>query len=94
MQLADDVRVQAFVSNTLEAIIEHDAKNNGDLLNTLAAVLMHPASKTAAADQLHLSRTALYSRIATIERLLDVDLSDGDVIFSLSLAMKALRTQG
>lgn len=94
MQLADDVRVQAFVSNTLEALIEHDAKNNGDLLNTLAAVLMHPASKTAAADQLHLSRTALYSRISTIERLLDVDLSNGDVIFSLSLAMKALRTQG
>lgn len=91
LQLSSDVRVQEFVNITLEALITHDAKNEGDLVETLAAVLANPTSRTAAAEQLHLSRTALYSRIGTIERLLGVDLTHGDEIFALSLAMKAYR---
>lgn len=91
LQLSSDVRVQEFVNITLEALITYDAKNDGDLVDTLAAVLANPTSRTAAAEQLHLSRTALYSRIAIIERLLGVDLSNGDEIFALSLAMKAHR---
>ncbi|MCQ9352707.1 PucR family transcriptional regulator [Corynebacterium sp. 153RC1] len=94
LQLSNDVRVQEFVNTTLEALIRHDAKNDSDLVDTLTAVLAHPTSRTAAAECLHLSRTALYTRIATIERLLGVDLSNGEEVFALSLALKAYRPKG
>lgn len=87
--LRGDVRVQAFADSTLEPLILHDDRHGTDLLPTLEAILRFPASRSAAADALHLSRTALYSRIATIERLLRVDLSDGGAQFTLALAVRA-----
>lgn len=91
LNLRDDVRVQHYVNSTLDPLIVYDKNHHGDLLETLAAVLAHPTSRKAAAEQLHLSRTALYGRIATIERLLDMDLTDGDTMFSLTLALKSMR---
>ncbi|RNE49314.1 PucR family transcriptional regulator [Corynebacterium alimapuense] len=87
--LRGDVRVQAFVDSTLEPLILHDDRNGTDLLQTLEAILRFPTSRSAAADALHLSRTALYSRISTIERLLKVDLGDGNTQFTLALAIRA-----
>ncbi|MDO4760818.1 MAG: PucR family transcriptional regulator [Corynebacterium sp.] len=92
LDLREDVRVQQYVSTTLEPLIAYDKKNRGDLLPTLRAVLKHPTSRSAAADELHLSRTALYSRLATIERLLNADLSDGDTNFALNLALRNIPT--
>lgn len=91
LTLRDDVRVQHYVNSTLDPLILYDKNHHGDLLETLAAVLANPTSRKAAADQLHLSRTALYGRIATIERLLHMNLSDGETMFSLSLALKSMR---
>ncbi|MDO5077505.1 PucR family transcriptional regulator [Corynebacterium sp.] len=91
LTLRDDVRVQHYVNSTLDPLLMYDKNHHGDLVETLTAVLAHPTSRTAAAQRLHLSRTALYGRIATIERLLDMDLSDGETIFSLSLALKSMR---
>jgi len=51
-------------------------------------VLRHPSSRSAVAEDLHLSRTSLYSRIATIERLLGMDLGDGETQFALGLALR------
>lgn len=67
----------------------HDARNDSDLMLTLSTLLEHPTSRSAAAQKLHLSRTALYSRIATIERLLAVDLNKGEDFFGLTLAVRS-----
>ena len=37
----------------------------------------------------HLSRSVFYQRLATIGRLLDVDLEDGEVLTGLHLALLA-----
>ncbi|MCK2200860.1 PucR family transcriptional regulator [Corynebacterium callunae] len=87
--LSGDVRVQAFVDSTLEPLLVHDSRHGSDLLETLETILRFPTSRSAAADAMYLSRTALYSRISTIERLLGVDLNDGDTQFTLSLAVRA-----
>ncbi|MDO5099486.1 MAG: PucR family transcriptional regulator [Corynebacterium sp.] len=94
LHLRDDVRIQEYVATTLEPLLNHDHKNSGDLLDTLHAVISNPTSRTAAAEQLHLSRTALYARIATIERLLGIDLADGDAVFAISLALRSLPQGG
>lgn len=86
--LSDDVHVRNFATDLLEPLHTHDARHDGDLVPTLAAVLRHPSSRSAAAEELHLSRTSLYSRIATIERLLGMDLTDGETQFALGLALR------
>ncbi|QGU06589.1 Purine catabolism regulatory protein-like family protein [Corynebacterium occultum] len=92
-QLRDDVRVQGFVSLMLDPLLLHDAAHGTDLLETLRMVLEHPASRSAAAQKLHLSRTALYARISKIETLLEVDLGEGDTQFALGLAVRAHRRE-
>lgn len=87
--LHQDVRVQEFGETTLQLLLLHDARNDSDLMLTLSPLLEHPTSRSAAAQELHLSRTALYSRIATIERLLAVDLNKGEDFFGLSLAVRS-----
>lgn len=90
-QLRDDVRIQEFAFNTLDPLIEHDGKNGTDLLRTLRVVLAYPHSRSAAAEELHLSRTSLYSRIGLIESLLKVDILEEETFFALNLAIRALR---
>lgn len=86
--LSADVHVRDFSRWLLGPLVDHDARHGGDLVETLRVVLEHPASRSAAATALHLSRTSLYARIATIERLLDMDLADGEVQFALGLAVR------
>lgn len=88
-ELRDDVRVQGFVARTLDPLLRFDAAHGTDLFGTLRVVLEHPGSRSAAATKLHLSRTALYARIDRIEKLLQVDLGEGSVQFSLALAVRS-----
>ncbi|MDN5683289.1 helix-turn-helix domain-containing protein [Corynebacterium glyciniphilum] len=50
-----------------------------------------PTSRSAAAAELHLSRTSLCSRLSTIERLLGADLALEDTQFALGLALRTMR---
>jgi purine catabolism regulator len=46
--------------------------------------------KSALAERFHLSRPALYAKLARIERILGVELSDGESATSLHVAMLIL----
>lgn len=89
--LSDDVQVRYFGDRLLEPLRVHDARHHTDLIRTAGAVVRHPTSRSAAAAELHLSRTSLYSRISTIERLLDADLAEEDTQFALGLALRTMR---
>lgn len=86
--LHHDVRAQAFAENIVAPLLIHDSRHGTDLVGTVKVLLDNPTSRSAAAEQLHLSRAALYSRIATIERLCDTDLTNGDQLFRLALALR------
>lgn len=86
--LHNDARVQAYSESILLPILRYDERNGTDLISTLRVLLKHPTSRSAASEELHLSRTALYSKISTIERLLEIDLADGDQAFEVSLALR------
>ncbi len=87
--LADDDRLQMFVSRELDRLREHDTRWSTGLLDAVRALVRHPCSKSDAAASLHMSRPAFYDRLAKIERLLGVDLDDADIRVSLHVAVVA-----
>lgn len=88
--LRGDRRVQQFAEIELNTLIQQDIKTGEHYLDTLAAYLETGGNKTASARRLHLSRPALYSKLAQIERMLGVDLEDGETRTSLHAAIIAL----
>ena len=89
--LRGDRRVQQFAEIELNKLIQYDIKTGDTCLDTLAAYLETGGNKTAAARRLHLSRPALYAKLDQIERLLGVDLQDGETRTSLHAAIIALQ---
>ncbi|WP_369135274.1 PucR family transcriptional regulator [Modestobacter sp. I12A-02662] len=87
--LADDERLRLFAARELDALKEHDARAQTGLFPTVRALVRHPGSKSDAAAELHLSRSAFYDRLAKVERLLGVDLDDPDILASLHVAVLA-----
>ena len=73
----------------LGPLIDYDLNRGCDLLTILAAVLAHPTSRTVAARASHLSRSVFYQRIKLIADLLGADLTDGETLASLHVAMLA-----
>jgi purine catabolism regulator len=85
--------VQQFATTALGPLLEHDAVagpgHSGDLVQVLGAYLEHPTNRSLAAERARLSRSVFYGRLALIEQLLGVDLSDGNTIATLSVALLA-----
>ena len=89
--LRDEPRLQTFVERELGPLLAHDARHPRDqLLDTLRAYLEQGRNKSAAATAAHLSRQALYERLARIERILHADLESVDACLSLHVALLAL----
>lgn len=91
--LLDDPRVQTFAETELKALLLHDAAHGTDDVAVLRGYLQLAGNKSALAKQLHMSRPALYSRLASIERRLGVNLDDGESMTSLHVALLVLDAQ-
>lgn len=85
--------LQQFAAEMLGPLVEHDRAtgpgHTGDLLRVLAAYAAHPTNRSLAAQRARLSRSVFYQRLELIERLLGVDLADGETIAALSVALLA-----
>ncbi|MGV0742088.1 PucR family transcriptional regulator [Mycolicibacterium sp. XJ870] len=88
--LQDDPRVQKFAETELRALLIHDADHGENDMAVLRGYLELAGNKSAVAKRLHLSRPALYSRLASIQRRLGVDLDDGESMTSLHVALLIL----
>jgi PucR family transcriptional regulator, purine catabolism regulatory protein len=91
--LHDDPRVQNFAETELKALLLHDADHGGSDVAVLRGYLELAGNKSALAKRMHLSRPALYSRLASIQRILGVDLDDGESMTSLHVALLILDAQ-
>ncbi|WP_138419294.1 PucR family transcriptional regulator [Sinomonas gamaensis] len=85
--LAGDIRLQTFVEHTLTPLIDYQNRQDTDLMSVLRAYLEHRDNKSVAARSAMISRQAFYQRLATIERLLNVDLTSAEVCTSLHAAL-------
>jgi purine catabolism regulator len=88
--VGDERVLEEFVERNLGPLRDHDRDHKLALLPTLQALCAHGGHKASAARDLHLHRQALYHRIARIEALLGVDLSDATRLTTLDVALRAL----
>ncbi|MEV4127200.1 PucR family transcriptional regulator [Nocardia sp. NPDC049707] len=88
--LRDDARVQAFAETELRGILDHDARHGEDTYGVLRHFLEVGGNKSELAKRLHASRPTLYARLATVQRLLGVDLDDPESRTSLHTAVLIL----
>lgn len=91
--LSGTAELQQFTSDMLGPLVEHDRTagpgHTGDLLRVLAAYTAHPTNRSLAAQRARLSRSVFYQRLELIERLLGVDLADGETLAALTVALLA-----
>ncbi|HZV74984.1 MAG TPA: PucR family transcriptional regulator [Conexibacter sp.] len=85
-----DAELAGFVQRRLGPLIAHDTRRRHQLLPTLEALAANGWRKAETARGLHLNRQALYKRLGRIEELLGVDLSDGEQVLALQVALSAL----
>ena len=88
--LRDDPRVQTFAETELRALLAGDPAH----LDLLREYLKLAGNKAAVAARLHISRPALYKRLAAARSALGVDLDDGESMTSLHVALMVLDAQG
>lgn len=85
--IRNDPGVQSFAETELSALLRYDIRHAADLTRTLRQFLDVAGNKTELAKRLNISRPTLYDRLARIERILDVDLDDGESRTSLHTAL-------
>lgn len=91
--LQNDPRVQAFAETELKGLLTVESARASTDLAILRDYLRLGGNKAALAQHLHISRPALYKRLAAIERTLGVDLADAESMASLYVAMLALEVR-
>jgi purine catabolism regulator len=85
--LRDDPRVQQFAETELKALLVADVARGLSNMEVLRHYLQLAGNKAAVAQRLHISRPALYKRLATIGKILGVDLDDAESMTSLHVAV-------
>ncbi|TRW81528.1 PucR family transcriptional regulator [Mycolicibacterium sp. 018/SC-01/001] len=85
--LRDDRRVQQFAETELRTLLSEDPAPGPSSLTILRDYLRLAGNKAALAERLHMSRPALYKRLAAIRDALGVDLDDGESMTSLHVAL-------
>lgn len=88
----DKKDIHQYCSQRLGRLIEHDWKNDGELLPTLRKLLDACVNIKATADRLFIHVNTLYYRINKIEQILNVDLGKMDTRVELYTAIKVWDT--
>ncbi len=87
-QLKTDPRIERFTRDVLAPLFEYDREHKADLVEVLSAYVRFPANRSRGAEAAQLSRSVFYQRISLIEEVLGVDLSDGETLAALFLALQ------
>jgi purine catabolism regulator len=85
--LRDDERVIAFAERELGPLVARDAQRDSRLVELLRGFCEHGGNKSAAATAAHMSRSAYYQQLASIEQVLGTSLDDAESVLSLYLAL-------
>jgi purine catabolism regulator len=89
MSLREDARLQEFAEAELGALLEHEARHGGGLVDLLRQFLAVGGNKTALARVAHRNRTSLYPALARLEELVGHPLDDAASRLSLGVALLA-----
>jgi purine catabolism regulator len=89
--LRERPELERFTEARLAPLIEQGRRGNSKLMQTLAVYCEHAGRKAETARALHIERQSLYHRLGRIEELLGADLSDGETLLGLHLALRVRR---
>lgn len=90
--LRDEPALDDYVERELGPLLALDAATGSRLFDFLAAYCRYGGNKTKTASALFISRPALYDRIAKVQQILGVDLSDAEVVLGLHVAVLTRET--
>ena len=82
------------VHRTFAPLLDYDAQHRANLYETLRTLFEHRLAVQETADSLHIHRNTLQKRLAHVEKLLAIDLSDLDVIVDIRLGLHAAELLG
>ncbi len=89
MSLRGDARLQEFAEAELGALLEHEARHGGGLVELLRQFLAVGGNKTELARVAHRNRTSLYPALRRLEDLVGHPLDDPTSRLSLGVALLA-----
>jgi purine catabolism regulator len=89
MSLREDPRLQEFAEAELGALLEHEARHGGGLVDLLRQFLAVGGNKTELARTAHRNRTSLYPALKRLEELVGHPLDDPASRLSLGVALLA-----
>lgn len=75
----------------IKKIIINDKKHNTELLKTLITYLEYNRNSNIASKVLKIHNSTFFYRFHKIEALLNISLSDSDILFRLELSLKLLK---
>ena len=90
----DEKSLENLVHRTFAPLLDYDARHNTNLYETLRSLFEHRLAVQETADALHIHRNTLQKRLAHVEQLLAIDLSDLDVIVDIRLGLHAVELLG
>ncbi len=91
LRLKDDVELQRFTEQYLQALIHHDREQQTSWLVTLETFLRHNGNLRATARALGLHRNTVTYQIENISRVLGCDINRADIRLNLQIALLARR---
>ena len=84
----DYTGLQIGIHDHLHILQNHDEYNHTEFLATLRAFLENGRNATKAADALHIHRTTFFYRMKRIEELLEISITDRELLFLYELSFK------
>ncbi len=93
MASVDGATIESFLGETLGPIAADDRKRSKDNLATLEAFLQTGGRYQATAERLGIHVSTLRYRLEQIATRFDLDLSDGEALFDLEVALRLYRLQ-
>ncbi len=90
LQLDDTAQLIAFADQTLGAVRKHDSARGTHLLDTLRHYLNHGQNRGATATALHLHPNTVTQRLARIQSLTGLDLTDPAAVVHIRAAVLVL----
>ena len=86
----EELTAEQMCHPALEALLAHDVRHGTDFARTLVCFLRNSQNTTHAAAELFIHRTSFMRRMASIEKLANVNLNDSDEVLHLLLSAKLL----
>jgi DNA-binding PucR family transcriptional regulator len=92
--IGDMQHLMEFARDVLGPLLHYDTQHRTDLVRTLSVYLQHHGSHKQSARIMHLHTNTVAYRIARIETITGLDLSDPDNRLIAHVAVKIIESQG